>query len=121
MKEDKRFSAIMCVISIVMLLPMSTAACKRGFSLMIRIKSKNELKLSNSLLTVLSIHSVEKAVTHFNQSHLDRKKPGIQQEQLEISQHSLIKYVDTRWNSTFDMITRLCEQQAAVASVLLSK
>ena len=107
----------MCVISIVMLLPMSTATCKSDFSLMIRIKSI----MSNSLLTVLSIHSVEKAVAHFNQWHLDRKKPGIQQKQLEISQHSLIKYVDTCWNSTFDMITRLCEQQAAVASVLLSK
>lgn len=45
--EDKRFSTIMLVISIVMLIPMSTAACERGFSLMNRIKSKGRSRLAN--------------------------------------------------------------------------
>ena len=43
MNNDKRFSTIMRVISIIMLLPMSTAVCERGFSLMNRTNRKVKL------------------------------------------------------------------------------
>lgn len=49
LREDRRFPTIMRVISIVMLLPMSTAACERGFSLMNRVKSKGRSGLTNSV------------------------------------------------------------------------
>ena len=40
------------------------------------------------------------------------------QQLLDIPKHSLIKDVSTRWNSTHDMIKRLCEQQPAISAVL---
>ena len=53
LKEDKRFSTIMRLISIVKVLPMNTAACERGFSLMNRIKSKGRARLKNSVMSSL--------------------------------------------------------------------
>ena len=50
----------MQVISIVMLIPMSTAACERGFSLMNRIKSKGRSRLANSLMNNLMTISCNK-------------------------------------------------------------
>ena len=50
---DKRFSAIMKVISFVSLIPMNTAACERGFSSMNRIKSKGRSGISNDMLNSL--------------------------------------------------------------------
>ena len=58
--EDKRFSTIMQVISIVMLIPISTAAYERGFSLMNRIKSKGRSRLANSLMNNLMTISCNK-------------------------------------------------------------
>ena len=43
--QDSRFSSVMKVVSIYMLLPMSTAVCERGFSLMNRIKLENRGEL----------------------------------------------------------------------------
>ena len=84
--------------------------------------------LNLSVHAALTIHSVQKAVARcrkivaqFNHSRLDREELVKKQKQLEIPQHSLIKDVETRWNSTYDMIKRLCEQQAAVAAVPLPK
>lgn len=84
--------------------------------------------LNLSVHAALSVRSVvnavshcRKIVTHFNHSRLDREELTLKQKQLELSQHSQIKDVDTRWNSTFNMITRMCEQQAVVAAVLISK
>ena len=59
-----------------------------------------------------------KIVEHFNHSRIDNEELKAKQKQLEIPQHNLIQEVVTRWNSTFDMISRLCEQQAAIAAVL---
>ena len=55
------------------------------------------------------------------QSRLDKEELFLKQQQLELPKHSLIKDVETRWNSTYQMIKRLCEQQAAIAAVLLPK
>ena len=59
-----------------------------------------------------------KIVTHFNQARVDREMLSSKQELLGIPKHSLIKDVSTRWNSTHDMIKRLCEQQPAISAVL---
>ena len=56
---DKRFSAIMKVISFVSLIPMNTAACERGFSSMNRIKSKGISGISNDMLNSLMRISID--------------------------------------------------------------
>ena len=40
---------------------------------------------------------------------------------MDLPPHCLIQDVVTRWNSTLDMASRLCEQQAAIAAVLHGK
>ena len=59
-----------------------------------------------------------KVVEHFNKSCLDFEKLGEKQQLLGLPHHKLIQAVPHRWNSVYDMIERLCEQQAAVAAVL---
>ena len=65
-----------------------------------------------------AIARCRKIVTHFNQSRVDREMLSSKQQLLELPKHSLIKDVSTRWNSTHDMIKRLCEQQPAISAVL---
>ena len=65
-----------------------------------------------------AIARCRKIVTHFNQSRVDRETLSSKQQLLDIPKHSLIKDVSTRWNSTHDMIKRLCEQQPAISAVL---
>ena len=59
-----------------------------------------------------------KEVEHFNKSRLDFEKLEEQQKLLGLPNHKLIQAVPHRWNSVYDMIKRLSEQQAAVAAVL---
>ena len=84
--------------------------------------------LNLSVHAALTIHSVQKAVArcrkivaHFNQSRLDREELVKKQKQLEIPQHSLIKDVETRWNSTYDMIKRLCEPTSSCCCSSMTK
>ena len=49
-----------------------------------------------------------KIVEHLNRSRIHNEELKAKQKQLEIPQHNLIQEVVTRWNSTFDMISRLC-------------
>ena len=56
-----------------------------------------------------------KIVEHFHHSRLYNEELKSKQKQLDIPQHQLIQEVVTRWNSTLDMVSRLCEQQAAIA------
>ena len=63
----------------------------------------------------------KKIVEHFNCSRLDNEELRAKQKQLDLPSHSLIQDVVTRWNSTLDMVSRLCEQQAAIAAVLHGK
>ena len=72
------------------------------------------LKVSR-LSTILA--RCRQIVGHFNRSRTDREELTAKQALLELPQHNLIQEVSTRWNSTHDMILRLCEQQPAIAAV----
>ena len=37
----------------------------------------------------------------------------------DVPKHKLLNDVTTRWNSTYDMVQRVCEQQLAIGGVLL--
>lgn len=64
-----------------------------------------------------ALGKAKKIVEHFNRSRLDNEELRVKQN----PSHSLIQDVSTRWNSTLDLISRLCEQQAAIAAVLHGK
>ena len=65
-----------------------------------------------------AISRAKKVVEHFNKSRLDLEELHEKQQSLGLPKHKLIQGVPHRWNSVYDMIERLCEQQAAVAAVL---
>ena len=56
--QDSRFSSVMKVISIVMLLPMNTAICERGFSMLNQIKSDGRAVMLRSTLNSLMFISI---------------------------------------------------------------
>ena len=68
-----------------------------------------------------ALGKVKKIVEHFNRSRLDNEELRAKQKQLDRPSHSLVQDVVTRWNSTLNMISRLREQQAAIAGVLHGK
>ena len=43
------------------------------------------------------------------------------QEALGVKKHKLLQDVETRWNSTFDMVSRVIEQQAPICATLLDQ
>lgn len=57
--EESRFSCIMKVVSIFLLLPMNTAVCERGFSMMNAIKSQSRSVLQNSTLNAIMLLSID--------------------------------------------------------------
>ena len=60
----------------------------------------------------------QKTVLHSKKSRVDREELVAKQDLLKLPNHSLIQEVSTRWNSTHNMILRLCEQQPAISAVL---
>ena len=50
-----------------------------------------------------------KIVEHFLRLQLDNKELKSKQKQLDLHQRQLTQEVVTRWNSTLDMVLRLCE------------
>ena len=95
--EDKRFSSIMRLISIVMLLPTNTASCERGFSLMNQIKSKGRAGLVTSFTTDLMTictngGSIEEfdpqpAVNEWTRSVKTHRRPGVRKEKPNKDHH----------------------------------
>ena len=65
-----------------------------------------------------AISRAKKVVEHFNRSHLHYEELEEKQQPLGLTKHKLIQGVQHRWNSVYDMIERLCEQQAAISAVL---
>lgn len=57
-------------------------------------------------------------VGHFKHSTVAKRALEQLQKTLGVPQHCLIQHVKTRWNSSFYMLQRLCEQRQAVQGVL---
>ena len=63
-----------------------------------------------------------KLVAHFHKSRVDADEFKRNQSLFsDVPKHKLIHDVITRWNSTYDMIERICEQQLPISSVLLQR
>ena len=60
-----------------------------------------------------------KLVGHFRHSIVAQNLLEEKQERLELPKHKLIQGVSTRGNSTYEMLKRITEQQAAISAVLL--
>ena len=63
-----------------------------------------------------------KLVSHFHKSQVDSNE--FKKNQLmfsDIPKHKLIHDVATHWNSTYDVIEQVCEQQLPISSVLLRR
>ncbi|KAL0202013.1 hypothetical protein M9458_000031 [Cirrhinus mrigala] len=64
---------------------------------------------------------VRKVVTFFHRSTTAAAVLKDKQEMLQLPPHKLIQDVSTRWNSSYDMLERYLEQQAAVFSALTDR
>ncbi|KAM3874432.1 E3 SUMO-protein ligase ZBED1-like [Diretmus argenteus] len=64
---------------------------------------------------------IRKVVSYFHRSTTAAHVLKTKQAMLQIPNHKLIHDVTTRWNSTYDMVERYLEQQAAVYSALTDK
>lgn len=64
---------------------------------------------------------VRRVVTFFHKSTTAAAALKAKQEMLQLPPHKLVQGVTTRWNSSYDMLTRYLEQQAAVYSALTEK
>lgn len=63
---------------------------------------------------------VRRVTTFFHKSTTATAVLANKQTQLELPRHKLITDVQTRWNSTYEMLARYLEQQAAVSAALSS-
>ena len=64
---------------------------------------------------------VNRIVSFFHRSDTANTQLKAKQKLLDLPQHKLLQDCKTRWNSSFDMLERYVEQQAAVQAVFLSK
>ncbi|XP_040188247.1 E3 SUMO-protein ligase ZBED1-like [Rana temporaria] len=64
---------------------------------------------------------IRKVVSYFHRSTTAAHVLKTKQEMLKLPKHKLINDVPTRWNSTYDMLERYLEQQAAIYSALTDK
>lgn len=61
-----------------------------------------------------------KIVAYFRSSTVAKERLGTFQQQMGKPAHKLLQEVDTRWNSTYDMLARLYEQREPVGAALVS-
>ena len=85
-----------------------------GHTLQIAIKAGLELEA----VSCLTSHC-RKVVGHFKCSYVAQTELETMQAALSLPVHVLVQDVSTRWNSTYLMLNRLAEQQAAVNAVLM--
>lgn len=95
--RPEQFPHMKLIVEIVLVFPMSTSCCERGFSCMKRIKSDWRGSLSNEMLNSLlhiSIHGpevkeydAEKAVTKWWQSSFRTRRPLLKDSQCSGSGH----------------------------------
>ena len=68
-----------------------------------------------------AIACCSRLVTYFHKSTRASCVLGEKQQALGLPSHVLIQEVETRWNSTLDMIERVLEQQSAVCATLIDQ
>ncbi len=66
-----------------------------------------------------AISMCSRLVAHFRRSSKATYALEEKQRALSVSEHNLIQDVVTRWNSTFDMIERILEQQTPICAALV--
>ena len=59
-------------------------------------------------------------VTYFKRSTTAARNLKLKQTLLSLPHHALINDCITRWNSTLEMLERVCEQKPAICAVLMS-
>ena len=62
-----------------------------------------------------------KIVGHFNHSQPKYEALKCKQKQLGMPEKTLKQEVETRWNSTYDMLTSILDSDEAIASILRSE
>lgn len=67
------------------------------------------------------ISRLKSTAAHFHTSSKDRYLLKDKQKLLGIAEHEVINDCKTRWNSTYDMMTRAMEQQPAISAVIMEK
>ena len=66
-----------------------------------------------------TIAACKRVVAYFHKSTLASTELAVKQQQNQLPKHVLISDVETRWNSTYQMMERLLEQRIAIYAVLM--
>ena len=100
------------IVAALALLPWPCVSC---FAHTLQLAVKEGLKVPT--VEVLLGHC-RKVVGHFKHIYMAMRALEAAQLRLGLPQHKLIQSVSTRWNSSYDMLSRIAEQQTAISTVL---